>query len=85
MPKHKNPKQIIEDKVTDDDILNANQAAKCLGVSDRTLETMVHDGVLPFYRLGDRMRRFRRGDLLTFLATRRIEAKSKKKQEKVLA
>lgn len=49
-------------------ILTKKQAAEHLGVSVRTLETMMHNGTGPrFVKLGKKLVRFRQTDLDTWI------------------
>lgn len=56
------------------ELLTKGEAAKWLGVSVDTLETLMHTGQLPFYRLAGRMIRIHRQDLVAYVESCRVEA-----------
>jgi excisionase family DNA binding protein len=50
-----------------DDLLDKPAAANLLGVSTRTLDGLMARRAIPFVRIGRKLIRFHRGDLLTHL------------------
>ncbi len=48
------------------------KAAEYLGVSDHTLRKFIREGVIPHYRLTDRMIRFSPSELDEWKASRRV-------------
>lgn len=61
----------------DDALLFQSEAAYLLGNSERTLEAWrLHGGGPPFIALGRRTVRYRRGDLLAWIAARRRQSTS---------
>jgi excisionase family DNA binding protein len=56
------------------ELLTKGEAAKWLGVSVDTLETLMRSGKLPFYRLAGRMIRIHRQDLTAYVESCRVEA-----------
>lgn len=63
------------------ELLTKGEAAKWLGVSVDTLETLMRSGKLPFYRLAGRMIRIHRQDLVAYVESCRVENTGSKKQK----
>lgn len=56
----------------DDEWLSTAEAGKAIGITPRTLYRFIDQGDLPAYRFG-RVIRLKRGELDTFVESRRIE------------
>ncbi len=54
------------------DVLRYAEAAKLLAIPLPTLYSMVHDHLIPHYRVGARTVLFRRSELLAFLSERAV-------------
>jgi excisionase family DNA binding protein len=52
--------------------LNTQEAARCLGVTTRTLYRFVDEGLLPAYKMG-RVFRLKKRDVEVFIETNRVE------------
>jgi excisionase family DNA binding protein len=59
---------------TEEQMLNAAQTAKVLGISRATLSRYVQDGTLPAYRYA-RDLRFRQSDLERFIEKHKVDVK----------
>jgi len=61
----------------DDGLLDKHEAAKLIGIHERTLDLWQSQRRIPFIKLGNGRRslvRFRRADLEAFLQSHRVEA-----------
>lgn len=63
--------------VADDERITTGEAARILGVSQRTLTRMLDAGMIPYTRMGERSYRFLRLSDVTDYKRRRDEATSK--------
>lgn len=66
-----------ERAVADDERITTGEAARILGVSQRTLTRMLDAGMIPYTRMGERSYRFLRLSDVTDYKRRRDEATSK--------
>ncbi|WP_270555488.1 helix-turn-helix domain-containing protein [Bifidobacterium adolescentis] len=66
-----------ERAVVDDERITTGEAARILGVSQRTLTRMLDAGMIPYTRMGERSYRFLRLSDVTDYKRRRDEATSK--------
>lgn len=64
-------------RVADDERITTGEAARILGVSQRTLTRMLDAGMIPYTRMGERSYRFLRLSDVTDYKRRRDEATSK--------
>lgn len=55
------------------DLVTKDEAARFLGISRDTLDEIIKAGRLPFYRLGKRMIRIHREDLVAYVESCRVE------------
>lgn len=56
------------------DLLTKDEAAKWLGFSVDTLDEIIRQGKIPIYRLGKRLVRVHREDLVRYVESCRVEA-----------
>jgi hypothetical protein len=56
-------------------LLTAEEVATCLGEEPRTIHTLRKKGILPFYELGYRCKRFKLSDCLEALEKRKIKSR----------
>ncbi|QBD79056.1 DNA-binding protein [Ktedonosporobacter rubrisoli] len=61
---------MAEGKKDPDQMLSARQAGNILGVSGKTVIRLIETGAFPGYKIGAAWK-FRRGDIETYLASRR--------------
>jgi excisionase family DNA binding protein len=64
----------------EDEMISVNEAAKELGLSEKTTRSLIKTGELPAYNLAKRKTMVRRADLRAFRKSRRI-APAKAKEE----
>lgn len=60
---------------TQDSWLNVNEAAEIAGMKINTLYTMCLRRVLPSYKIGEKMRRIKKADLIAWMESNRVEAR----------
>jgi len=65
------------------EMITKKEAADLLTVSPHTLDAMLQKGLLPFYRVGPRMIRLNRSDVLGYLDSVKVEQREQPKRRKV--
>jgi excisionase family DNA binding protein len=60
---------------TQDSWLTVNEASEIAGMKPNTMYTMCLRRVLPSYKIGEKMRRIKKADLITWMESNRVEAR----------
>jgi len=61
---------------TQDSWLTVNEAAEIAGMKVNTMYTMCLRRVLPSYKIGEKMRRVKKTDLIAWMESNRVEARA---------
>ena len=60
----------------DDGFLRLPEASSLCGVAPRTFENWIKDGIVPFYRVGKRLRLFKREELVAMMERHRVASRA---------
>ena len=60
---------------TQDSWLTVNEAAEIAGMKTNTMYTMCLRRILPSYKIGEKMRRIKKTDLIAWMESNRVEAR----------
>jgi excisionase family DNA binding protein len=66
---------LVTAAVTADRWLTVNEAAAIAGMKPNTMYTCCLRRMLPSYKIGEKMRRIKEADLLTWIESNRVEAR----------